>query len=107
MSEQPVSKQQWIEFHNILSSELAIPVSVVSTVRTLVLDKRLSRKDIALWAADKLHLSGKYRRYSKAHYQPILDFTASATDAQWTSLLREYIPPSESDSTVSVPPPNS
>ncbi len=90
MPDPPITKKQWREFHERLATELSISVSIVATIRTLALHKKLSRKDIALWLAEKISFSGKFRPYSKAHYQPILDFTTSASGAQWFSLLRDF-----------------
>jgi hypothetical protein len=90
MPDQPITKKQWREFHERLAAELSISVSIVATVRTLALHEKLSRKDVALWLAEKITLPRKSRPYSKVHYQSILDFTSSATGAQWFSLLRDY-----------------
>jgi hypothetical protein len=85
-----ITKKQWAKFHYALVAELSVPINVVNVVRSFALHDKYSRKDIALWAADKFNSSKEHRDPPKAHYQSVLDFTASCTDDQWSSLLRDY-----------------
>jgi hypothetical protein len=97
MPDQLITKPNWQKFHETLSKEFGLTWIQVGSLRSLAIGFEQPRKDIALWAATKLSQSKRHvdsrvnkRTHGKLYYQGMLNSTASCTDAQWSSLCRDY-----------------
>ena len=84
-------KEFYDNLHTKLASTYNLTSYVVLSIRAFYLGEKKSRKDIALWASEKLHIKNLGER-RKTHYQTLLNFVAFCSDDTWKDInqITEY-----------------
>jgi len=91
-------KEFFNQFQSTLASKYGIPLKHIETIRSAVLGRKITRKELAEIVAIKLSQSSRSgrhkpnigrRSHSKAYYQTLLNFIASCSEEAWKDIVQK------------------